>query len=68
MDINYRALRASLGLRQAELAVDLGVTRVSIGRWEKTPERAPKWYWYALMGMVFVHQRQDAAPYYLKDD
>lgn len=67
MDINYKALRASLGLRQVDLAADLGVTRVSVGRWEKDPEHAPKWYWYALMGMTFVHQRQDS-PYYLKDD
>lgn len=38
-----KTLRKKLGLTQAELASELGITTSTISKWERDEERAPKW-------------------------
>lgn len=48
--LDLRALRQQLGTQQ-QVGAMLGITRRTVGTYEKYPERAPPWYRLALIGL-----------------
>lgn len=48
-----RQMRKRLGKTQADLAEDLGVTRITIGRWEAGAEDPPRLVRLALAALIY---------------